>query len=373
MISVFQTNVLNPIQLFFGGSKREACMVADPEEFEWNYRASSLKALDGMYWIDGVTLEDANYVFDSQTGDNRFYSPGVAGPKIADLFGNTAQIMDTHIPAGYSNSSVTSSYLSNKNTWAAANTETFKTQIIYIFASGGSQGTAYGYGSMYHKLSTLTDVSSTNNASMTKYRSGAFKVGYNSKKMYAVDMGIVGEYKSGIATDEVVGSGGPYHAYTASNTNVRTDFDIYAANGVSNYATINRYNVELMYLTPAQMTAGDASVATTSYYIQYDTSGGYGKDNGAFAQFSYPRDGVHICNNTALNGSYHHGFWHGHQQSSGALLGTFNSRLLIKSDTPSATQGADNGSGDIGWYKQTGASTVWTYFSGAKWTIDKTL
>lgn len=367
MISVFQTNVLNPVQLYFAGSSsaREACMVADPDEFIWYYRPSWALSLDGTYYVDGQSLADANYVYHDYLGQNRFYSPGVGAPRVADNFGNYAQIINSH-------NITPPSSLSSKGTWLNVE-ENNNTQIIYIHADNNQQGTARGYGSVYFSNSTLTDLTTTNYMSMTKYRTGSFIHGYNHKLFYAVDMGVVGNIKSGVATDAVVGSGGPYHELTTSNANVRTDFDLYATNGISNYSGITRHHPLLMYLTPAQMTAGNASVATTQYYIQYDTTGGYQKDNGAFASWLHPRHGPAICNTTGLNGAYHHGFWHSHSQMNGALLGTFTSRLLIKSSTPSATGGGDNGNGDIGWYKETGSSTTWTYFNGNKWTIDKTL
>jgi len=365
MISVFQNNVLNPVQLYFGSSKREACMVADPDEFIWQYRSSAYSVYDGTYYIDGQSIADANYVFHDALGQNRFYSPGVGNPKIADNIGNCALIKNAHTSAA-------NSYLDNKSTWAIQE-EDYNTQIILISANTTSTGYPRGYGSMYHSNPTLIDVSQPPNyMSMTKYRTGKF-FSYGSKSQYAVDMGIVGNIKSGISTSESASYPSGYHGNTSANTSIRTDFDIYAANGVSNYTDITRYNVQLMYLTPAQMTAGDASVAATNYYVQYETIGGYNRPNGAFAQWLHPRHGPGICTNTALNGIYHHGFTHSYEQQLGALLGTFNSRLLIKSTTPSATGGADNGNGDIGWYKNTGGSTVWTYFSGAKWTIDKTL
>jgi len=367
MISVFQTNVLNPVQLYFGGSSstREVCMAADPDEFIWAYRPSWASALDGTYYVDGQSLADANYVYHDSLGQNRFYAPGVGAPRIADNFGNYAKIDNAH-------NITPPSSLSSKGTWVGVE-ENNNTQIIWIAAADNVPGTARGYGSMYYSNPTLIDLTTTNTASITKYRTGMFYKGYTSKNNYAVDMGVVGNIKSGIGTNDSVGFPSGYHLLTTSNAKVRTNFDLYGTNGLSNYSSITRYNTELMYLTPAQMTAGDASVATTQYYIQYDTSGNYQKPNGAFASWLHPRHGPAICNNTGLNGTYHHGFWHSYSQMNGALLGTFTSRLLIKSSTPSVTGGGDNGNGDIGWYKQTGSSTVWTYFNGNKWTIDQTL
>jgi hypothetical protein len=104
--------------------------------------------------------------------------------------------------------------------------------------------------------------------------------------------------------------------------------------------------------------------------------------------FGYPIKGwqtPHACTpplpcawNSGVDGGHiAHGWWNHMAACTQHYLGyavccsDITDRITFNTSTPAASGGDDNGNPVAGWYRETGSSTLWTYWNGIKWIIQQ--
>jgi len=377
MISLSLFKPKKPVSLRFQSELENVAHLGDIDEIEYVYSGPLWSAKDGTYYIDGDSLVDANVLYidaygtlPSWTYMDEYFSTWMATPgnmsttynstipnpngywAITDMNGNVARYNP-------SNHAITDHYTSESIKLPGA----FQT-IAFDPAASGIHEILYT-GVMY---GDTTAFSTTTRVSSTPYQMGHMTK--NAAGHWIMNISEVGNIKSVRWTNNpstylslepllafsslAADAGGPPvpggHTYDVANLPCCT---------YPSYSSV-REHVQLDYILDVE-SAGCATFSS-SWYIQY---GPYQNTTATFYpgtmnSFAYPLYGL---GETPMLSNRDYGKRQDH-----GVAPTFDSKLLIKSGTPNATGGDDNGDGDAGWYRPTGdVSGKWSYFNGFKW------
>jgi len=376
MISISRRPKLYLVGLYFSRNKRLTATVCDPEHSDLGVHVSSSNSgarylshsiMDGNYWIDAPTLGDATHVYVDSQGAYTLQSPynSIYSSWVGDDSGVVVEIKDLQI---YGNSWLD---IANQKTWGEVAIGSYASQVI----TGGVdfQGIrSISIGIAHHDIPDFTTLTSTT----TNISSSKYKIGRMFGSM-TLDMGVIGNVKpwvniGALPIQQSLASAYSYHQL--NNTLPSTSFGtINVRTGFTHPTyTPNLYNIQLDRIANTQSAGPVGAVASSNWYIQYDCDNwNQSYAHGAQESFSYPLHGNQNAH-TGMDGcsnAYHHWWMHtGVSAMSCQQLPTqFNAKITLQSSTPAASGGDDNGNPLYGWYRETGSSTLWTYWNGYKW------
>jgi hypothetical protein len=328
--------------------------------------------MDGNYWIDAARLSDATHVYADSQGANKLQSlyNNVYSSWVGDDSGVVVELMNLQI---YGNSWLD---IANQYTWQQIKLQ-YASQIITGWSYSGELR-AVTIGIAYHSIADFTTLTSTNN----KISSSPYKLGrmqHVTAYALGIDMGVIGNVKPWVDTtyfSQTNVQSNPSAYSNLNNTIPSSRFGtIDVRTGFTPAYAPNLYNIQLDRIANTQAAGPVGAVASSDWYIQYDTNtvSNYGYNGGIQESFSYPlhgEQGMHtgIDSCTVL----HHWWMHTSVNAvyCQAYVSQMNTRITLQSSTPAASGGDDNGNPVAGWYRETGSSTLYTYWNGYKWIIE---
>jgi len=410
MISIFPPLRLKRVWLNFGDFDAAAAQLSDPDVYNSNRISNNLKIADanGYYYINGESLLDSSgHIYTDPLGQEALVLNLLFHYEswISDPYGNVCRLNSSYTQP------VSVIVESSKRTWSTCEYSlAVPYQFINVLRNTNQTSSPHNFssfGAAYRQYADLHDTTTSfsHHHSMTPYSTGMMAVGsnypYNRHRGFrVVDMSVPGMVKPAIQIDgRTSGPGDPmYDEVKTSNTSAAfltfnldglatTTFNgieityMYEMNGTTGNGANGRFNTQCDYIASSRTAGTSGGSPQSAWYIQYAIN----QDSAAIPNYpndshlgwslatSYPLhptpsasglDCDYACSHS-LSMPWPSGYLDHGARTQNPPLNEFYSRLFLKSNTPAAAGGIDDGNPPTGWYRETG-TTTYNYWNGIK-------
>jgi len=387
MISIFRKPKLYQVHLCFGIFPGYPAQMCDPDFFDPNRQDPDIRAADphGYYWLNGPTLADSvGKIYTDSTGAYEVSFNNIfTACYISDMFGNVAYLNIV--------SNTTEIYPGTHTTWSAIKLP-YRRQTMTASLLFGAEIKTYGV--IWTEKANLTDTDQ--DISSTPYLCGiTMDDGEGTGAHMNIDMSVPGRTKPTIeANTDVPYMWGAEIKSRVNSSNTTASTITFTPSTSSTYpshctATLpngvdmpfwnndrNRHNVQIDYVNQPRNNQNFSTITSSDWYITYDVGGDdwthwrVGYWNGtAYPLYdaSVADDGrcdiscIKQPNDPNTNqGHYFHASSQ-YDDNGNGIPSNLVARIFLKSDTPSATGGEDDGDPPAGWYRDTASYSNSTY------------